>query len=352
MYAQQPKKMLAMNILGILNRHTDKNHRLSQKEIVELLLNDYGMEVERKAVKRNLENLLDAGYDIECSESVRRRQNGEEETLRTDWYINRKFDDSELRLLIDSLLFSKHIPYSQCKTLIQKLKGLSNRYFDAKVRHVCNLPENLPSGKQLFYTIDVLDEAIGEKRQVAFRYGSYGIDKKPHPRKNGAGEIREYIVNPYQIVATNGRYYLIGNYDKYDNVAHYRLDRIEGIRLLEGKAKEKRRVRGLENGLDLPKHMAEHIYMFAGESVRAKFRFPRDMAGEVIDWFGMDVVFSDVTEAEATAAVTVNAGAMFFWGLQYGESVEILEPQPLRERVSAAAESMCRRYLASMQLLH
>ena len=32
MYTKQPKKMLTMNILDILKRYTDEDHRLSQKD--------------------------------------------------------------------------------------------------------------------------------------------------------------------------------------------------------------------------------------------------------------------------------------------------------------------------------
>ena len=56
--------------------------------------------------------------------------------ILSDFYLERDFSDAELRLLIDSLLFSKHIPYSQCKELIEKLEGLSNKYFEAKVKHI------------------------------------------------------------------------------------------------------------------------------------------------------------------------------------------------------------------------
>ncbi|MDR2088450.1 MAG: WYL domain-containing protein, partial [Clostridiales Family XIII bacterium] len=248
MYTKQPKKMLTLNILEILNRHTDAEHRLSQKEIAALLKSEYAMEVDRRSVKRNLLHLTDAGYDIECDETARVGRDGKEEILCSGWYINRKFDDSELRLLIDGLLFSKSIPYRQCKNLIEKLRGLSNVYFAAKVKHICNLRENRPENRQLFFTTDVLDEAIGKGRQVSFLYNDFGIDKKPHPRTGADGLPREYLVNPYQIVATNGRYYLIGNHDRHDNVSHYRLDRISEIRMTAGRAKPKNRVRGLENG--------------------------------------------------------------------------------------------------------
>ena len=77
MHTTQPKKMLIVNILSILNKYTDENHRLSQKEIVDILKNEYDMTVDRKAVKRNLMNLIDFGYEIEYSESVRMVPNKE-----------------------------------------------------------------------------------------------------------------------------------------------------------------------------------------------------------------------------------------------------------------------------------
>ena len=126
MYERQPKKMLIINILDILKRYTDGEHRLSQKEIMDILEQEYDMKVERKAIKRNLLNLIDYGYSIEYSESIRINRKGEEEIVYTDWYLEKEFSDAELRLLIDSLLFSRHIPYSQCKTLIEKLENLSN----------------------------------------------------------------------------------------------------------------------------------------------------------------------------------------------------------------------------------
>ena len=112
MYTKQPKKLLIMNILDILRRYSDADHRLSQKDIIDILQTEYEMVADRKAIKRNLMNLIDFGYNLEFSESVRRNKDGEEEVIYTDWYLERDFSDAELRLLIDSLLFSKHIPYS------------------------------------------------------------------------------------------------------------------------------------------------------------------------------------------------------------------------------------------------
>lgn len=328
------KKQMIINILDILKRYTDEDHRLSQKEIADILKNEYNMTVDRKSVKRNLSNLLEIGYPIEYSESVRMIPNKttgelEESYILSDFYLERDFSEAELRLLIDSLLFSKHIPYNQCKDLIEKLEGLSSKYFEAKVKHIRTLDGNQPANKQLFYTIDILDEAISKERQVKFHYAEYGTDKKLHNRKNSEGTTREYIINPYQIVVTNGRYYLICNYDKYDDLSNYRVDRITDIELLNTPAKSKRKVKGAENGFDLSKHMAEHIYMFSDESDTVTFRVKKYILDDVMDWFGKDLTFFDETEDEVSVRVRVNLAAMRCWAMQYATHVKITEPQSL-----------------------
>ena len=326
MYTAQPKKLLIMNILEILQRYTDEG---------EILEREYSVRADRKTIKRNLTDLIDAGYDLEYSESIRKNRQGEDEVLLTDWYLNRTFTDSELRLLIDGLLFSKHIPYSQCRELVQKLEGLSSQYFRSRTGYIRTLPNDQPNNRQLFYTIEILDEAIRKKVQVAFRYLEYRADKRLHLRRNQEGQVREYIINPYQMAAVNGRYYLICNYDKYDNVSNYRLDRITEIRLLNTPVKDRTKVRGLEQGLNLPQHMAEHIYMLAGESIPVTFRTSKVILNDVMDWFGEISLFNE-TEDTVNAAVTVNREAMICWAMQYGRYVEVLGPSDLREEVKQA----------------
>ena len=348
MYTKQPKKLLIINILDILKKYSDEEHRLSQKDIVEILARDYDMQAERKAVKRNIMNLIDFGYEIEYTENVRTVVNSEtgereENSIMTDFYLVREFDDSELRLLIDGLLFSRHVQYSQCKTLIEKLEGLSSNYFRSRVKHIATTPDNTPPNKQLFFTIDVLDEAITKHKQVSLRYNHFGTDKKLHPNEKD-GMIAEYIINPYQIAATNGRYYLICNFDQYDNVSHLRLDRITEIKLLDTPVKSMKKVTGLENGFDLPRHMAEHVYMFAGESIPVTFRAKKYIVGDVIDWFGKDVKFPDETEDEVTVKVKVNREAMRKWALQYALHVRVTAPDDLVDVIKTDIREAAENY--------
>ena len=71
MPVKQPKKLLIMNILDILRKYSDEEHRLSQKDIAEILKTEYDMTADRKAIRRNILNLMDCGYNIEYSESIR-----------------------------------------------------------------------------------------------------------------------------------------------------------------------------------------------------------------------------------------------------------------------------------------
>lgn len=353
MYTVQPKKLLIMNILDILKKYTDADHRLSQKDICDILKNEYSMSVDRKSVKRNLMNLIDFGFDIEYSESIRMIKNRnttgseteEESYILSDFYLNREFSDSELRLLIDGLLFSKHIPYSQCKKLISKLEGLSNIYFKSRIKHIATLHQDATDNKQLFYNIEIIDEAITKKRKIAFKYLEYGTDKNMHIKKRPDGSVRTYIINPYQMAAKEGKYYLICNYDKYDDISNYRLDRICDIKILDEAAKPFE-ILPWSGGvpLDLHKYMTEHIYMYSSANTRVKFRITKPMISDVIDMFGKDVRFSDETETHVTVTANVNEMAMEQFAKSYAPDVVVLEPTELADKMKKWLEKALEIY--------
>ena len=326
MYATGNKKMLNMLILEILRKYTDENHSLTQQEILRLLEKNYGMPCDRRSVKANVLSLKEMGYDISMDDGYR--------------LLTREFDDAELRILIDSVLFSKSISTRQAKDLITKIRALASNYFNAKVSHVSNLPElHRTINKQAMYGLDVLNDAIANKHQVSFIYNDVGTDFRLHPRRES-----EYIVNPYQIVASNGRFYLIGNYDKYDNVAHYRIDKMTDVKELHSRAKPMKQVKGLEHGLNLPKHMAEHIYMFSGEGINIKIETTKDMFSEISDWFGNDLKVVSEEGDKLILRLCCNEHAKRYWALQYGPSVEVLEPTSLRETIISDIQDMIKRY--------
>ena len=328
MYATGNKKMLNMLILEILRKYSDEEHSLTQQEIMKLLRQNYGMDCDRRSVKNNVESLKEMGYDISMEKGYR--------------LMSREFDDSELRILIDSVLFSKSISTKQAKGLIEKIRSIGSNYFNAKVSHVSNLPDiHRTQNKQAMYSLDTINDAISEKKKISFIYNEMGIDLKLHPKRP-----EPYVVNPYQIVANNGRFYLIGNYDKYDNIAHIRIDRMTDVKMLPEKAKPMKQIPELANGLNLPNHMAEHIYMFSGKSIPVKLKTTEDMLTQLTDWFGGDFRVLEKEAEEVTVKVTCNEKAMRFWALQYGPYVEIISPAPLREKIKDDIHKMAKKYEA------
>lgn len=339
MPVKPPKRLLILNILDILRRYTDEDHRLSQREIADILESEYDMTPDRKAIRRSLLDLMNCGYQIEYSEAVRMTPNPktgqpEESYIWSDFYLEREFADSELRLLIDGLLFSRHIPYSQCKELVEKLEGLSNIYFRARVRHIAKMPEDRTDNKQLFLNIELLDEAISRRRKVSFHYLEYGTDKQMHRKTRPDGSVREYVISPYQMAAREGKYYLICNYDTYDDISNYRVDRIADIKILDEPAKPFGKLKWANSRmLDLAEYMKEHPYMYSSGTVRVKFRIVRAMISDVIDVFGSGVRFSDEDEEGVTVSTTTNELAAEQFAKSFAPDVVVLEPKRLREKV-------------------
>ncbi len=326
MYGTGNKKMLNMLILEILQKYSDEEHSLTQQEIIRLLNQNYGMECDRRSVKNNVVSLKEMGYDISMEKGYR--------------LLSHDFDDSELRILIDSVLFSKSISTRQAKGLIEKLRDHASNFFNAKVTHVCNLPD-LPrtANKQAMYSLYAINDAISEKHKISFIYNEMGIDFKLHAKRQ-----EPYIVNPYQIVANNGRFYLICNYDKYDNVAHFRIDKMTDVRVLEERAKPMKQVPELKDGLNLPKHMAEHMYMFSGPSTPVTLETTEDMMSELVDWFGSDFRVEKIGADRIRARITCNEQAMRYWALQYGPYVEVTKPELLRKQIIEDINEMAGKY--------
>ena len=349
MPADSGKKVIILYILQILQRYTDADHPMTQQQIMEKLRSDYSLEVNRSTVKRNLSDLLDAGYDIQYSEVVRtqvNKQTGEteENVIYTDLYYEHDFTEPELHMVIDGLLFSRSVPYRQRRQLIDKLGRLSSVHFNQRMNHVHCMSADSPQNPELFHTIDVLDEAITAGKQVRITYNFYGTDLKLHPSLTEGGEPRRQTLNPYQLVASEGRYYLICNNDHYDTVSNYRVDRITDIEMLETPAKPKGQVVGLEDGLNLQDYVYQNLNMFSGEAENVEFIIPRNAVSLVIDFFGKHVSFFDREDGRVSCRLLVSTEAMKHWAVQFANVVRVTAPKHLVDEVRAELKKACALY--------
>ena len=326
MYGTGTKKMLNMLILDILREYSDSEHRLLQQDIIDLLKSKYGMDCERRAVKNNIVSLQEMGYDI---------------VAKQGYYLNtRDFTDAELRLLIDSIFTSSAISDKDAHSLVKKLERYSNKFFKAHVSHIHSASSGKNTDNQkVMDSIAVIDEAISKGRQIAFSYLQYGIDFKLHPKRDS-----KYVVSPYQMISNRGKYYLIANTSEYDNLANYRLDRIANIEMLEAKIKPIKSLKGYENGLNLKEYLAEHFYMFHGESIHIKLKAHESLMDNLVDSFGKEFRVEPAGDDEIVVSLKCNPDTFFYWAMQYGLNIEVLEPESMRERIRNACVDIQRKY--------
>lgn len=320
------KKLYILYILDVLKKYSDADHKLRQQDIIKYVESDYGVACDRKTISRNLTDLMEAGYEIEHESDGY-------------YYDGRPFEDSELRLLIDSVLSSRYIPKKQADDLVSRLIGQSSVHFKKRVRHIYSL-DNMERAERndLFWNLECIGDAIEENKQIAFYYNKFGKDKKLHRTTDN-----KHVVNPYYVVIANGKYYLVGNNDKYDDITHFRLERISHVEILDVIRKPKEKIADFKDGQGLSKHMLEHVYMFSGPSVRVVLKVRPDGINDVMDWLGRDVGIREEDGYLLVDTVT-NKQAIKYWAVQFGEKVEVLSPEDLREDIKSMVESMWDKY--------
>ena len=316
MASLEPKKLALLRIWQILLKHSDYDHPLTQEDIIKYLEKDYGIEIERKAVGKNIADLRDAGIDIG--------------SRRAGSYIDsREFEDSELKLLIDGVLQSKHITAKHSKDLIEKLCGLSNKYFRSHVKNVYSVNDwSKTENQALFYNIEVVDEAIASGKQVQYDYNKYGVDAKLH-------KSSFQRVSPYQLILHNQRYYLMGYSDYWGNMTFHRMDRISNMRIYEKPATPITSIKGYENGLDFKQIASTMPYMYTDTPERIDFIADECIVDQIVDWFGKDIRMTTLPDDDKKVKVELVASpnAMEHWAMQYLNYVEVTSPQHLRERL-------------------
>ena len=106
-------KAQLLYILWVLENYSDENHFLKQDDIVEILKKK-GHFTERKSVSRDLGLLAELGFNIHGVLPELDEDGNELPMPRGKIWLEREISDEKLKLLIDSILFSKfsspHLP--------------------------------------------------------------------------------------------------------------------------------------------------------------------------------------------------------------------------------------------------
>lgn len=333
----QPKKMIILDILNILQEHSDENHRLTQRNIQKLLESEYGMKADRKTISRNIATLVQYNFPIEYG------KNSDENTLTKIWY-NHTFANGELRLLADSVLMTDGLSKNDRISLISRIESLSSKYFHSEISKIDMDIYDKFINRQIVLTLEEIGKAIADGKQVTFHYCDCGLDGNPVFRTDENGNKKQYIVNPYQITSRNGHSYLICNIPKYDDLTHFRIDRIKDCESCYTASKPLRMLKGFETGIRLSEYVMEHPNLWSGNAVRITFKCKQYMMNDVADSFGTNLRIEKLPDNIMKVHVQASESAMLHWAIQFADAVEVLSPQSLREKITETLRNALEKY--------
>ncbi len=313
---QSKQKLLA--IYDILYTKTDENHTVSADDIANEL-EKRGITAERKSIYKDVEELIDYGYEILYSR-----------TGKKGWFMAaREFELPELCLLIDAVQSAGFISEKKTKTLTQKLRGLTSEYLGNELGKKVYIDSGIKcQNEEIYYNIDTLYRAIGQNLQVEFNY----IRRKLGEKMTTANDVKVFTVNPYALIWSNDHYYLVCNHVKYDNLMHLRIDRIKKVKILETKARSYTDFTSYTLRFNAADYAKRLFNMFSGEMRNIELVCDNSMIENIIDRFGekTPVAKNDDNTFVLRASVALSEG-LVNWIMQFGEKIKINSPPELKE---------------------
>lgn len=317
------KKSGLLALLEVLEEETDENHILSTKELNDLLYRRYDIQLERRTLYANIRMLNDFGYEVSSYE-----QNGK------GYYLSgRKFEKSEILLLCNAIHASNFIPQKHSQDLIDKLLKARSKYEQSEYKNTVYLKNKKKTENvQFLYNIDNISIAIKNKHNIEFTYLQYDKNKKLVPRRE-----EPYVVEPRYIVYAESKAYLITTSTHHEGFAHYRIDRIKDIHELETRS------RPLPKNYDPYEYANNKLFMFSGENVAVLIKFDKNILDQMIDLFGKDINIVD-GGSYYTMRVHASKYGIIYLAQQYLDSMEIIEPEDIREEIYNNIKTGLERY--------
>lgn len=308
------QRLKILYLYRILTEQTDDKHSISMPEIIRQL-ERCGISAGRKALYEDIEALRSFGLDIV---SGRGGNSGYA-------VVSREFELPELKLLADAVCSARFLTEQKAQKLVAKLSRLTSVYEARQIsRQVCIAGRTKERNEHIYLTVDAIQRAIREGKQISFRYFSYDIRKKKVYRDG----VR--ICTPISLLWSDERYYLVANYTKYPGkLTNFRVDRMEHTEVLDAPAIPP------DEPFDPEEYQNETFSMFSGRTQIVKLRFHGSLVNPVIDRFGKDILIYPDGEEHFIVRIPVKAEQplpFFGWLFQFGSQAQILAPAELRGR--------------------
>lgn len=318
------RRLKIMYLYKILTEKTDENHHLTMPQIIAELAK-YGIHAGRKALYEDIDALQFYGVDII---QVKGNESG--------YYVaSRSFELPELKLLADAVTSAQFITEKKSKQILAKLGELCSVYEAKQLQRQVYMRNRIKNeNEHIYISVDTIQRAIHEKKQIAFRYFGYNTAK----RKQYRDGLR--ICSPYALTWDDGRYYLVAYYPKRpDSPTNFRVDRMENVEILDAPAAP------TPQEFQLSEHLSASFSMFSGKTQLVTMRLKNHLVNPVIDRFGKQVALVPDDSEHFLLKVNVKAEQPFYgWIFQFGTDAEILEPQSVRDAFTAFLQTVMTQY--------
>ena len=245
---------------------------------------------------------------------------------------DRSFSVPELKILIDAVHASSFITEKKSQELIEKIAALagSHRAEVLKRNMVC-FNNRKHSNEKILYAVDTVEEAILTQKKVIFLYFDLDENGQRVYRRGG----HHYVVEPIALVFNEDNYYMMCYSSRHDSTSNYRVDRMDGVKIIEEPCSEK----AVALRDEVASYTEQAFKMFSGQLEDVVLEFDRKLIGVVYDKFGEGVKMIPSGENKCIATLTVRISPTFWgWLFQFAGMMKILSPGHLVEECRSYAQ--------------
>ena len=261
---------------------------------------------------------------------------------------NRSFEDYELRLLADSILYSHIAPEQYTARIIEKLGAMGSDEFSEQMskRALTAKFTSRSNNKNIFLYIEDIQEAIFKNKQISCNVIDHDYDFEPVKRYKD-----DIVVNPYELAFSNGKYYLVCALDGSDELTIFRVDRLTDVQLLDSACVEVSQLKKIKSDKGLQKYISSQPELKGGQREVFTLICYRDSLNNVYDAFDGDLRIANVDEENYDDPETVRVSvetthdAMVAWAITHADSVVVIYPQSVREEIMQAILNARHTYL-------
>ena len=322
------QKLKLLYLAKIFAQETDEDHALSMAQILSAL-EEYGVHADRKTIYADLEELRTFGMEII----------DEPDGRGWHYYLGaREFELPELKLLVDSVQSARFITDRKSKELIGKLEALVSRHQARQLhRQVAFSGRVKAMNESIYYSVDMLHEAISRNCKVRFHYFQWNVKKEAELRRKGAW----YEVSPWALLWDDENYYMVGYDGAYQQIRHYRVDKILHMSILD----QDREGREAFRQFDLPRYTNSLFGMFGGRETRVSLEVDNNLAGVMIDRFGKDLMLIPAGPDHFRIHVQVTVSPQFFgWVMALGKGIRIIDPPEVVDQMEEEIRRLAVQY--------